>query len=135
MKLHRWTDIKNSGMTPTRIARSDARVAREALSIRLRVLREAAGLTQTELAKRAALTQSQLSRLEQNPNLELRTLHRYATAAGARLEISAVIGTQHIPLAVMGASDAKNVQAPKKHRAPRPSGRVRRSRRSARSAG
>jgi hypothetical protein len=49
MKLHRWTDIKNRNMTPKRIARSDARVARASLAIRLEAVRKASGLTQQEL--------------------------------------------------------------------------------------
>jgi transcriptional regulator with XRE-family HTH domain len=108
MKLHRWSEIRNKGMTPKRIARADATVAREALSIRLRTLREAAGLTQTELAKRAAITQSQLSRLESSPNVELRSILCYAQAAGAsRVEISARLGTRQIPLAIMKMSESE----------------------------
>jgi len=108
MKLHRWSDIKNRGMTPKRIARTDAAVAREALSIRLRTLREAAGLTQTELAKRAAITQSQLSRLESSPNVELRSILCYAQAAGAsRVEILAQLGPRQIPLAIMTMSESE----------------------------
>jgi transcriptional regulator with XRE-family HTH domain len=109
MKLLRWKDIKSAGMRPERIARSDARVARAALAIRLRALRQAAGMTQVQLARAASLTQSQLSRLEQNPNLELRTLDRYARAAGARVEISAFIGAKEIPLAVMGMPEGRNI--------------------------
>ena len=108
MKLHRWSEIRNKGMTPKRIARADTAVARDALSIRLRTLREAAGLTQTELAKRAALTQSQLSRLESSPNVELRSILCYAQAAGAsRVEISASLGTRQIPLAIMNMSEVQ----------------------------
>jgi len=108
MKLHRWSDIRSKGMTPKRVARADATVAREALEIRLRTLREAAGLTQAELARRASLTQSQLSRLEGSRNVELRSILRYAEASGAeRVEISAVMGTRHIPLAVMRMSAAR----------------------------
>jgi len=91
MKLHRWADIKNQGMTPKRIARSKARVARDALSIRLRAVREAAGMTQAELGKRATLSQSQLSRLERSLNVEVSTLARYVHAAGGRLEMSAIV--------------------------------------------
>jgi len=39
MSWHRWADIKNQGMTPGRIARSKARVARDALALRLRAVR------------------------------------------------------------------------------------------------
>jgi transcriptional regulator with XRE-family HTH domain len=108
MKLHRWSDIRSKGMTPKRVARADATAAREALEIRLRTLREAAGLTQAELARRASLTQSQLSRLEGSKNVELRSILRYAQASGAeRVEISAVMGTRHIPLAVMRMNPAR----------------------------
>ena len=96
MKLHRWADVKNQGMTPERIARSTARVARAALAIRLRAVREAAGLTQSELGKRAALSQSQLSRLERSGNVQLNTLARYVHAAGARLEMSAVMNGKRL---------------------------------------
>jgi transcriptional regulator with XRE-family HTH domain len=116
MKLHRWSEIRNKGMTPKRIARADATVARDALSIRLRTLREAAGLTQTELAKRATITQSQLSRLESSPNVELRSILCYAQAAGAsRVEISARLGARQIPLAIMkmGVSEKRRVHEKK----------------------
>jgi transcriptional regulator with XRE-family HTH domain len=108
MKLTRWSEARNKGMTPKRIAKADALVAREALNIRLRTLREAAGLTQAELAKRATLTQSQLSRLEASANVEMRSILRYAQAAGAdRVEITAVLGAKHIPLAIMGMTDVE----------------------------
>jgi hypothetical protein len=61
MKLHNWKDIKNAGMTPARIARSDARVTRASLAIRLRTLRKTAGMTQLQLAKAESPTQSQPS--------------------------------------------------------------------------
>lgn len=99
MKLHRWSDIKNRGMSPERIARSDERVARDALAIGLRELRKTAGLTQVQLAKRAALSQSQLSRLEKSRNVELRTLLRYVEAAGAHLVMTAVLKKKKILLA------------------------------------
>jgi transcriptional regulator with XRE-family HTH domain len=108
MKVTRWSEVRNKGMTPKRIAQADAQVAREALNIRLRTLREAAGLTQAELAKRALLTQSQLSRLEASGNVEMRSILRYAQAAGAdRVEISAVLGAKHIPLAIMAMTEVE----------------------------
>jgi hypothetical protein len=97
MKLTRWSEARNKGMTPKRIAKADALVAREALNIRLRTLREAAGLTQAELA-----------RLEASANVEMRSILRYAQAAGAdRVEITAVLGAKHIPLAIMGMTDVE----------------------------
>jgi transcriptional regulator with XRE-family HTH domain len=112
MKLHRWSDIRNKGLTRERIASADAAAAREALSIRLRALREEAGLTQTELARRASLTQSQLSRLESSPNVELRSILCYAKAAGAsRVEISARLGAKQISLAVLNTGEPAKVRS------------------------
>jgi transcriptional regulator with XRE-family HTH domain len=98
MKLHRWADIKDQGMTPSRIRQSKARVANDSLAIRLRAVREAAGLTQAELGKRATLSQSQLSRLEHSGNVQMATLARYLHAAGARLEMSAVVNGERLML-------------------------------------
>lgn len=111
MKLHRWTDIKNREMTLKRIARSDARVARASLAIRLEAVRKAAGLTQQELGKRATFSQSQLSKLERSGNVELATLIRYVSAAGGDLEISAELNGERL---VLLSSKAKDAPSPKK---------------------
>jgi transcriptional regulator with XRE-family HTH domain len=68
--------------------------------IDLRALRKAAGLTQAELAKRAGLTQPHIAQLERSAGMrtKLRTLQRYVKAAGARLKITAVVGTERIGL-------------------------------------
>ncbi len=111
MKLHRWTDIENRNMTLKRTARSDARVARASLAIRLEAVRKAAGLTQQELGKRATFSQSQLSKLERSGNVELATLIRYVSAAGGDLEISAVLNGERL---VLLSSKAKGTPSPKK---------------------
>lgn len=98
MKIYRWADIKNRNMTPERIARSAERVAGDVLSIRLQAVREAAGLTQQQLGERATLSQSQLSRLERSGNAELATIARYVHAAGATLEVSAILNGKRLPL-------------------------------------
>lgn len=106
MKLHRWADIKNQKMTPERVDRSAGRVARDALAIRLQAVREAAGLTQEQLGKRAELSQSQLSRLERSGNAELATIARYLHAAGATLEVSAILNGKHVLLLSEKRKDA-----------------------------
>jgi transcriptional regulator with XRE-family HTH domain len=119
MKMHRWSDIKDKGMTPTRIARADAEVAREAMSVRLGALRKAVGLTQAQMAKRAsaALSQSQLSRLETSENIELRSIFRYAQAAKAdRVEVSAVVGGKRIPIVIMTMNNKRKHGHPVKTR-------------------
>ena len=98
MKLHRWADIKNQKTTPQRIARSAERVARDALAIRLQTVREAAGLTQQQLGQRSTLSQSQLSRLERSGNAELATLVRYVHAAGATIEVAAILNGKRLLL-------------------------------------
>jgi transcriptional regulator with XRE-family HTH domain len=87
------------------------------MNIRLRALRKAVGLTQAQMAKRAALTQSQLSRLEGSANVEMRSIFRYARAANAdRVEVSAVVGTKRIPLAIMTMNSRQKHGKPVKTR-------------------
>jgi transcriptional regulator with XRE-family HTH domain len=110
MKIHRWADIKNQKMTPQGIVRSAERVARDALSIRLQFVRQAAGLTQEQLGERATLSQSQLSRLERSGNAELATIARYVHAAGATLEVSAILNGKKLML----LSEKKGLRLPTK---------------------
>lgn len=124
MKLHRWADIKNRKMTPSRVASSDARVARAALAIRLDSVRKAAGLTQQELGRRATFSQSQLSKLERSGNVEIATLVRYVSAAGGALEISALLNGERLVLLAAKPKDALSL---KKHGARVPTKRARRS--------
>lgn len=112
MKLHRWADIKNRKMTPSRVASSDARVARDALAIRLDSVRKAAGLTQQELGRRATFSQSQLSKLERSGNVEIATLVRYVSAAGGALEISALLNGERL---VLLSAKPKSALPLKKH--------------------
>lgn len=90
MKMHKWSDIKNKGMSPERIAASDRRVEEELVSLRLRELREKEGVTQEEMARRAAVAQEQVSRAERRANPHVETLRRYLDAIGYDLEVVAV---------------------------------------------
>lgn len=54
-------------------------------------MREKAGLTKTEVAQRLDINPSALTRLEKNPlGASIKTLSRYATACGAKIDIKAL---------------------------------------------
>ncbi|CFR05205.1 helix-turn-helix domain-containing protein [Yersinia kristensenii] len=54
-------------------------------------MREKAGLSKTELAERLGVKPPAINRLEGNPlGASMRTLERYATACGAKLQITAI---------------------------------------------
>lgn len=100
MKTHKWSDIKNKGMTPARIAAADRWVEEEIVAIGLRELREAEGITQEELARRVEVAQAQVSRTETRANLHIDTLRRYLEALGYELECVAVKKNKRVPIAL-----------------------------------
>lgn len=59
-----------------------------ALALALIKAREKAGMTQAQVARRMGTTQSVVARIEGGGNLpNLRTLERYASAVGRRIEV------------------------------------------------
>jgi predicted transcriptional regulator len=98
MKLHKWSNIKQRGMTPGRVERANQAVASELVAMDLRALRDKLGVTQEELANRIKVSQSQLSRLERRKDSRLSTIRRYVEAMGGELEITAVIRGKRVPL-------------------------------------
>ena len=85
-------------MAPERMARVDAAVRRELLTMELRELREEAGKTQTEVAEIAEMTQAELSKFERRDDHLISTLRRYVTALGGELEVVAVFNNKRIAL-------------------------------------
>lgn len=58
------------------------------IGVILRMARESAGLTQEEVARRLRTKKSAISRIENHADdVRLSTLHRYADAVGANLQI------------------------------------------------
>ncbi len=98
MTTKKWKDIKAKGRSAEHLARLDAEVEHEVLSLNLRALRESAGKTQEELAKVAELSQAELSRFENREDHLLSTLRRYVEALGGTLEVSAVFGDRRVKL-------------------------------------
>ena len=110
---HKWSEIKHLGLNPERIARAEENVEKDALAIRLQIVREAAGLTQRELGQKAKISQPQLSRLERGGNAEITTIIRYLAAAGARLEMSAVLKNgKTVPLIHLPAKERMRKKVP-----------------------
>jgi transcriptional regulator with XRE-family HTH domain len=58
------------------------------LELPLAGIRKAAGKTQLEVAEAAEMPQGDVSRLENQDDMRLSTLRRYAKALGARLDIA-----------------------------------------------
>ncbi|MBI3014506.1 MAG: XRE family transcriptional regulator [Candidatus Tectomicrobia bacterium] len=78
-------------------AQAGAKRIKRALAEAVRKTRESQGLSQAALSKRARTTQAVVSRIE-NPKTSylpsIEVLARLATALGAHLEISFVLGTR-----------------------------------------
>ena len=98
MKTKKWADIKAKGRSNEDLARLDAEIEREVLSMNLRALRESAGKTQEELSALANLSQAELSRFEKREDHLLSTLRRYVEALGGTLEVCAVFGDRKVKL-------------------------------------
>jgi transcriptional regulator with XRE-family HTH domain len=100
MKLHKWNDIKNKGLTPEQIEESDRQIERELLEMELRDLRQLLGLTQEQVAKIAEMTQSELSKAERRSDRRISTLRRIVEALGGQLEVHAIFNDKDVKLAI-----------------------------------
>lgn len=99
MKLHKWDDIKNKGLTAERIAQRETSAAAKLLEMDLRGLRELAGRTQVEVAVEAEVVQSAIARLEKGDgDPKITTIRRYVEALGGTLEVVAVLGNHRVAL-------------------------------------
>ena len=83
-----WSEIRNR-MTPEQRRRIDARKKELLTEIRLAELRKALDKTQHELAEYLGVSQAAISKLEQQPDMLLKTLSKYVEGLGAELVVSA----------------------------------------------
>jgi DNA-binding transcriptional regulator YiaG len=94
--------IKADPARAASIARHRAEAIAEIVEYTLGELRRARKITQDELARLMSTTQPNVSRIERGGEMELSTLRSYIEALGGRLEVSAVFGDEHFPVAVSG---------------------------------
>jgi hypothetical protein len=94
--------IKADPARAASIARHRAEALAEIVEYTLGELRRARKITQDELARLMSTTQPNVSRIERGGEMELSTLRSYIEALGGRLEVSAVFGDEHLPVAVGG---------------------------------
>ncbi len=83
-----WSEIRNR-MTPEQRRRVDARKKELLTEIRLAELRKALDKTQHELAEYLGVSQAAISKLEQQPDMLLKTLSKYVESLGGELVVSA----------------------------------------------
>jgi DNA-binding Xre family transcriptional regulator len=83
-------------------ARITAEVERMNRVLELEKLRARKKLTQSEVAARMGLSQRRVSAIEHTGSGEIKidTLRRYVESLGGRLEVSAVVDGDHIPLSL-----------------------------------
>ena len=98
MRTRGWLDVKAKGRSAEHLARLDAEVDAELLTLNLRAIRISAGKTQEELAATLNLSQAELSRFENRGDHLLSTLRRYVEALGGTLEVSAVFGEKKVKI-------------------------------------
>lgn len=98
MRTRGWLDVKAKGRSAEHLARLDAEVDAELLTLNLRAIRRSAGKTQEELAATLNLSQAELSRFENRGDHLLSTLRRYVEALGGTLEVSAVFGEKKVKI-------------------------------------
>lgn len=94
--------IKADPARAARIARHRADTIAEIVEYRLGEVRRARKVTQEDLARLMSTTQPNVSRIERGREMALSTLRSYVEALGGRLEVSAVFGDEHFPVAVGG---------------------------------
>ena len=87
-----FSKLKNAWMKDTAFRAEYDRLAPEyALALALIKARTKAGLTQAEVARKMRTTQSVVARIESGRNPpNLKTLERYASAVGRRIELKLV---------------------------------------------
>lgn len=85
---------------PGAASRIEAELARMNRVLELKKLRARANLTQAELAEKMGLSQRRVSAIERATDAELKldTLRRYVESLGGKLEITAVVDGDRIPL-------------------------------------
>ena len=69
-------------------------------ALALAELRNSRNVTQIQLAAALGITQGNVSRMEARSEIYLSTLRSYIEALGGHLEIAAVFGDEHVPVAV-----------------------------------
>lgn len=100
MRLHRWKDIKEKKLSPTKRAEADRWVKAAVLEMDLKELRAHRGKTQAELASLIEMTQGEVSRTERRDDHLVSTLRSIVEGLGGKLEVSAVFDGEKVILNV-----------------------------------
>jgi plasmid maintenance system antidote protein VapI len=88
MAGHRNIDFLREKMGPKRVARAKVRAKEIETEMLLSELRKLEGITQTELAERLGIKQPAISQLEQQDDMQIKTLQRIVKALGGVIEIT-----------------------------------------------
>lgn len=83
-----WSEIRNR-MSPEQRQRAEAHTKEMLTEIRLAELREAIGKAQRDFAEYLGASQAAISKLEQRPDMLIKTLSKYVEGLGAELVVSA----------------------------------------------
>jgi DNA-binding XRE family transcriptional regulator len=84
--------------SPARRARVDAEKRAIYEHLALNELRRALSMTQEQVAQLLGITQESVSQIERRDEILLSTLNKYVQALGGKLEVTAVVGEQRVPL-------------------------------------
>lgn len=84
-----FDQLASKTMTKASRARAAARARRIIGEVMLSQMREASGLSQKALAQRLGIKQPSLSKLEKQPDMQIKTLQKIVTALGGELKLVA----------------------------------------------
>ena len=88
MAGHRNISVLREKMGPARVAKAKVRAREIQAEMLLAELRKLEGVTQVELAEKLGIKQPAVSQLEQQDDMQVRTLQRIVKALGGVLEIT-----------------------------------------------
>lgn len=92
-------ELKNAiNADPDRRARVDELKLHIERELRLQDLRTAKSITQVDIAEVLGISQARVSKLESQSDAKLSTISAYVEALGGDLEVTAVFGSERIPL-------------------------------------
>lgn len=82
----KFSELKNK-MSPERQVSAAARTQSALITIALQELRTSLNITQEKMAEILAMPEEEVSRLENQEDMSISTLSKYATALGGKLKI------------------------------------------------
>lgn len=77
-------------MTPERRARNEHKAGELLAAMPLQELRKALSLTQEQIAEELGISQAAVSKMENRPDMYIRTLARFVEAMGGTLKVTAI---------------------------------------------